>query len=321
MSTELVKIDPKEFGLDVEQVSTIEQAFLPKIQEREALVVIYDQLITSELTPDLCKQAKDVRLKLVKVRTGISDIHKTQKAFFLAAGRFVDAWKNKETLPVEQMEEKLSEIENYYINIENAKKAQLQAERLLEVNKYTEHPANSLGEMETQVYEAYLQGLKVAYDARIEAEKKAEEERLAAIEADRLERERIKAENERLQQEAEQKEKELAEERRKQAEILETERKEAARVQALKDAENAKLQAELKAKQDAEIASEQKRKDEELKAQQEAAKAAKAPRKEKLQRWVSLFEIPIFENDEIASDIASKFDAFKKWALEQVNKI
>ena len=175
---ELVKINPKEFGLEVEQVLIIEQAFLPKIQEREALVTIYDQLITSELTQELCRKAKEVRLKLVKVRTGISDIHKTQKAFFLASGRFVDAWKNKETLPVEQMEEKLSEIENYYINIEKAKKSQLQDERLLEVSKYTEHPASALGEMELQVYEAYLQGLKVAYNAKIEAEAKAEAEKI-----------------------------------------------------------------------------------------------------------------------------------------------
>lgn len=190
MSTELVKVDPKEFGLEVEQVSTIEQAFLPKIQEREALVAIYEQLITSELTPELCKQAKEVRLKLVKVRTGISDIHKTQKAFFLAAGRFVDAWKNKETLPVEQMEEKLSEIENYYINIEKARKAQLQAERQLEVSKYTDYPASALGDMEQQVYDAYLQGLKVAYDAKVEAEKQAEIARVEAETKEQLKKDR-----------------------------------------------------------------------------------------------------------------------------------
>ena len=190
MTTELIKIDPKEYGLEVEQVSTIEQAFLPKIQEREALVAIYDQLIVSELTPELCKQAKEVRLRLVKVRTGISDIHKTQKAFFLAAGRFVDAWKNKETLPVEQMEEKLSEIENYYINIEKSRKAQLQSERQLEVSKYTDYPASALGDMESQVYEAYLQGLKVAYEAKIEAEKQAEITRLKAIVIESINKER-----------------------------------------------------------------------------------------------------------------------------------
>ena len=339
MSTELMKVDPKEFGLEVEQVSTIEQAFLPKIQEREALVAIYDQLITSELTPELCKKAKEVRLKLVKVRTGISDIHKTQKSFFLAAGRFVDAWKNKETLPVEQMEEKLSEIENYYINIEKAKKAQLQAERLLEVSKYTEYPANALGDMEIQVYEAYLQGLKVAHEAKIEAERKAEAERLAAIEAERLEQIRIKEENARLQAEAEQKEKELAAERlkaeaerkaleekarkeREEAESILKAEQEKARIEAEKAAkEKAALEAELKAKQQAEAEAVAKRNAEILAEEKAKALAAKAPRKEKLTKWVESFEIPKFENDEKANDILSKFESFKTWAKSEIEKL
>ena len=361
MNKELVKVDPKEFGLEVEQVSTIELAFLPKIQEREALIEIYEQLITSELTPELCKQAKEVRLKLVKVRTGISDIHKTQKAYFLSAGRFVDAWKNKETLPVEQMEEKLSEIENYYVNIEKAKKAQLQAERLLEVGKYTEHPANALGEMEAQVYEAYLQGLKVSHNAKIEAEAKAEAERLAAIEAERLEQIRIKEENARLQAEAERNEKEFAAERakveaerkeleekarkereqaeatlkaeqekarieaeaehKKQADILAKQQAEAKRIQAEKDAENARLQAELDAKQLAEAEAIAKRNAEILAEEKAKALAAKAPRKEKLTKWVESFEIPTFENDEKANDILAKFESFKSWAKSEIEKL
>ena len=403
MKQELAKVDPKEFGLEVEQVSTIEQAFLPKIQEREALIEIYEQLITSELTPELCRQAKEVRLKLVKVRTGISDIHKTQKAFFLSAGRFVDAWKNKETLPVEQMEEKLSEIENYYVNIERAKKAQLQAERLLEVSKYTEHPANALCDMETQVYEAYLQGLKVAHNAKIESEAKVESERLAAIETERLEQIRIKEENARLQKEAEekrirddkrntelrpfivfirdyskmlnmteddykkefseikkgaelqweferkeqirkqaeaeQKEKDLAAERAK----AESERK-AIEAKAQKEREESeqlllaerkayeeklraemeavrKVAAELEAKKQAEAEAVAKRTAEILAEEKAKALAAKAPRKEKLTKWVESFEIPTFENDEKANDILSKFESFKAWAKSEIEKL
>jgi colicin import membrane protein len=336
---ELEKINPTEFGLEVSQVETIEQAFLPKIQEREALVAIYDQLIKSELTPELCKEAKEVRLKLVKVRTGIADIHKTQKAFFLAAGRFVDAWKNKETLPVEQMEDRLSEIENYYINIEKAQKAQLQAERLLKVSKYTEYPANALGEMEQQVYDAYLQGLKVAYDAKIEAERKAEEERLAAIEAEKAERERIRVENERLKAEAERKEKELADERakaeaerkaleeaarkeREAAEAILKAEQEKARIESEKAAnEKAALEAELKAKANKEAAELKAKQEAEKQAKLEAEKAAKAPRKEKLTKWVESFQIPIFENDEVATNITSRFNSFKKWAESEITNI
>ena len=342
MSAELVKVDPKEFGLEVEQVSTIEQAFLPKIQEREALVAIYDQLITSELTPELCKQAKEVRLKLVKVRTGIADIHKTQKAFFLAAGRFVDAWKNKETLPVEQMEEKLSEIENYYVNLEKARIEKLQIERLEMVSKYTDFPAQNLGAMEEEVFNSYLTGCKVAYEAKIEAERieaeRIENERLAEIARQKA----IEEENARLKAETEAKEKQLQEERakaeaerkaieeaaRKEREEAEAKLKaeqEKARIEAEKAAaEKAKLEAELRAKVEAEAKAEADKKAEEQILKFEAEKAAKAPTKDKLLKWIDsmVMEAPAGETgNTVAINILSKFDSFKQWAKSEIEKI
>lgn len=368
MKTEIIKVDPKEFGLESNQVTTIEQAFLPKIQEREALAEIYNGLITGEITPELCKQAKEVRLKLVKVRTGIADIHKSQKAFFLSAGRFVDAWKNKETLPVEQMEEKLSEIENYYVNIEKERVAKLSEQRKNEALQYTDYPAGELGLMSDFVYNAYLTGLKVAYDARIAAEKKAEEERIeaerkAALNSDRKaktirlveyidnyesvyfgdmsegefmeivniaiekrtakedEQARIKSELESAKVEAERKEKEMAKERAK----ADAERKaleEKARAEAEKAAkEKAALEAELKAKADAEAAQLKAKQEAERLAKIEAEKAAKAPRKEKLTMWVDGFIIPTFEGDSVADEITDKFEAFKRWAKSEIEKL
>jgi len=37
---------------------------------------------------------KELRLKYMKIRTATLDIHKKQKAFYLAGGRFVDGWMN-----------------------------------------------------------------------------------------------------------------------------------------------------------------------------------------------------------------------------------
>lgn len=190
MNTQIEKINPKEFGLDENNVATIEQAFMPMIVERDGLRPIYEQLLTSEITPELCREAGHLRRKLVKVRTGIADIHKTQKAFFLAAGRFVDAWKNKETEPVTQMEERLSEIETHFEKLEAQRIAKLTLERSELVAKYTEFPASGLGQMAEQVFEAYLTGLKVAHDAKIEAEKKAEAERLRIEAENQLHRDR-----------------------------------------------------------------------------------------------------------------------------------
>lgn len=201
--------------------------------------------------------------------------------------------------------------------------------RLSKVSKFNpELQRSEFENMSVEMFEMFLTGIEKAYNDKIEAEAKVESERLAAIEAEKAERERIRVENERLKAEAEQKEKELAEERakaederKKQADILAKQQAEAARVQAEKDAENARLQAELKAKADKEAAEAKAKQEAEKQAKLEAEKAAKAPRKEKLTKWVESFQIPTFENDEVAANITSRFNSFKKWAESEITNI
>ena len=218
MTTEIAKIDPKKFGLQETQVAQIQEAFMPKIVERDGLAEIYSGIITQEITPALCTQAGDLRKKLVKVRTGIAEIHKVQKAFYLAAGRYVDAWKNKETLPVTQMEENLSAIEEHYDRIEAEKQAKLQEERSAELLKYSEEGAfipDNLGQLLPEVWNNYLLGVKTAYETKKENERKAAEEEATRVAAEKAEQERIKQENEKLKADAkkleDQKEKEKEE--------------------------------------------------------------------------------------------------------------
>jgi hypothetical protein len=190
MTTEITKIDPKEFGLEENKALTIQTAFEVKIAEREALANVYQNVITKEITPELVNEANELRKKLVKVRTGIAEVHKTEKAFYLAAGKFCDALKNKHTLPVTQMEEKLQEIVDYYENIERERLAKLRADRWSEISQYTEHEPRGLEEMEVEVFEAFKSGLIAQYEAKIEAEKKAEAERLEAERKQKLHNER-----------------------------------------------------------------------------------------------------------------------------------
>lgn len=340
----LEKVNPQEFGLKENEVATIEQAFLPKIQEREAISQIYEQLITKELTKEVCKQAKEVRLKLVKVRTGIAEIHKSQKAYFLAAGKFVDAWKNKETLPVEQMEEKLSEIETYFERKEKERLQKLEAERLEKVTVYTEYPAANLSLMSDETFNSYLLGCKVAYEAKLKAEQDAEIERLRLIEVEKenarlkaIEDERIRKENEALKQQAEAKQKELEAERKKQAEILAKQKADAdakiAEQKRLTDIE-AKKQAEiiaeqnriLKEKEEAEKSEKQRIEVERIAKEKAEKEALKAPDKEKLIKWVNslVIEKPALNEAEmiaISNVIEEKFNSFKSWALLQIKNI
>lgn len=341
---ELVKVDPKEFGLDELQVVSIEQAFLPKIAERDGYAQIYEQLITKEITKELCAEAWELRKKLVKTRTGIADIHRTQKSFFLAAGKFVDAWKNKETAPVEQMEETLSEIEKYFEKIEAEKVEKLYFERKSELSLYSEIFPSGLGVMDETVYQNYMVGVKLGYEAKIKAEQDAEAERLRLIEVDKenarlktIEQERIRKENEKLKVEAAAREKEIETERKRQSDLLAKQKADSeAKQKAIEDTariEREKAETERKRlENELRVSQEIERKAKELGDKIEAERiesikrAAKAPDKEKLQKMVDSIQITIPElkdNAAIATAnvINAKFEAFKAWAKSQIQSV
>ena len=254
MTTELI-INPKDFGLEPEKVTSIEAAFAPKVIEREGLHEVYKQLLTKEITIPVCAEAATLRKKLVKVRTGIADIHRTQKAFFLASGKFVDAWKNKETLPVVQMENELSKIEKFH-ELQILKRLEkLQSERVELLSQYVEDAADrDLKHMEADVWNAYFAAKKKEYEDRIAAEKKAEADR---IEAAKVEAERVRlmeVENDKLKEAADKAAKQAQAEKleRERLELIETDRR--ARVederQAKAKAEREAYETELKAERE-----------------------------------------------------------------------
>lgn len=329
MKNELTIVDPKEFGLEEAKVKTIESAFTPKLIERDAFAEQYSVIIASELNAETFKAARELRLKLVKVRTGIDAIHKTEKAFYLASGKYVDALKNKLNLPIEQMEAKLKEIEEYEARIEAERKSKLKAERLSQLEKFgTDTEFVSVEEMTEEQFASFLAKEKLAYETKLEQERKAEQERIEAekkAEAERLEKERLEAEerkriaeeNARLKAEAEAREKELAAERKKQAEEQakkdaadKAEKERLAKIAADEKAKADKLAAEIKAKEEAKkLAQEQERKRiEDEAAEKEAAEKAKrlAPDKEKINALflaIKNFEFPECESEEAKSII------------------
>lgn len=316
-----MKLNPAEYGLNEKEVQPIENAFMPKIIERDGLRVIYESVITKELSPALCEEAGSLRRKLVKVRTGIAEIHKTQKAYFLAAGRYVDAWKNKETLPVEQMEEKLKEIEDYYENIERERKAKLKAERTAELLAFdVDGSIMSLEEMSDDVWNNYLAGVKLQYNARKEEEKKIEELRVAEAEAERKRQAELVAENERLRAEREKIVREQEAERKR----LETERAEADKKRM--EAE-AKLAAAKKAEEDAKRKAEEEAREIERKRLLAEKKQAAAPDKEKLIKLSSFLlgiELPTVKTPEaqyVLDGVKQLLEKTSNYILDKANSL
>jgi hypothetical protein len=325
---ELVQINPQEFGLTDEIAKNISAQFQPMLDKMVELENEFNQVVSLPIEdPETTKKAKELRIKYVKVRTGTADIHKTQKAFYLNGGRFVDGWKNAQLFASQGKESKLEEIEKYQENLIKQAQEKLQSERIELIRPFIDDTtALNFGEMPEDVWNAYFNAKKQAYADKLEAERKAEEERQAAIKAEqeRIEAQRI--ENERLKAEAEAREKEIEAERKAQQAIIDKERAER-EAEAKKQAdiieaqrkEAERLTAELKAKQDAEAKAEAER----IAAQESAANA---PDKDKLIAWVKtseLAELPKVNAkcSKVAKDIADKHAAFLAWASTQIESI
>ena len=185
--TGIVKIDASEYGLSETKAAEVSAMFRPMLDKMEELETEFNrvaEMAAGEITPEVTKAAKEVRLQYVKVRTGTAKIHKELKAFYLQGGRFVDGWKNAQIMASQGKEDKLKEIEEHFERIEAARIERLQDERAEELSKYQDEniPAN-LGSMEQAVWANFFAGAKTNYQNRLEAERKAEAEKVQDLQA------------------------------------------------------------------------------------------------------------------------------------------
>jgi len=194
-ATAIVKINASDYGLEEKKASQISDMFKPMLDEMVELEQEYNEVAKLEISEETCAKAKELRLKYVKVRTGTAAIHKELKSFYLQGGRFVDGWKNAQLMASEGIEEKLTDIEKHFENIELQKVAKLQENRSEEMRKHKpqdEWPfiPDNLGTMEESVWDSYILGVKTEHTNRLEAAKKLEVERAEIIRLNKIEEER-----------------------------------------------------------------------------------------------------------------------------------
>jgi len=192
----LVKVNPSEFGLEAIQAAQVEAAFLPMIAKMKELETEFNEVSALPIEPTTCKKAKELRLKFVKIRTGTAEIHKNEKAFYLAGSRFVDAWKNAQIFASMGKESALEKIEKHFEILEAERKEKLRVERIAALSAVCETPdMYPVQEMSEPAFKQLLDGLTLAKRQREEAELKAEADRVAKELAEAEERERIRLEN------------------------------------------------------------------------------------------------------------------------------
>lgn len=206
MNTEIVKIDPKEFGIEDTKAADIQAQFQPMLDKMVELENDYNEVLALPVEEkETAKKARELRLKYMKIRTATLDIHKKQKAFYLAGGRFVDGWMNAQKFASLGKEEKLEEIEKYAENLEKQRLAELQQSRMEQLAPYEVENLDSLNlsGMADNVWENFLAGTITNYEAKKKAEQEAREAEEKRLAEEAAERERVRLENERLKKEAE----------------------------------------------------------------------------------------------------------------------
>ena len=180
MGAEVKVVDPSKYGLQEKEANKLTKDLSTIILERDLLAKQYAEIIQKELSNEVLEEARDIRMKLVKVRTqGINKWHKANKAYFKAGGDYVDAIKRKELVPVESMEITLKEIEDYYENQEKERVLKIKEEREAAVAPYIEEgdlDGMNLGEMSEDIWDSVFQARVASFNKKAEALKREEDE-------------------------------------------------------------------------------------------------------------------------------------------------
>jgi hypothetical protein len=186
----LSDIKGSEYGIEEIKAQQIKAVFVPMLDTMADLETEYNEVIKLEISEESCKMASVLRKKYVKVRTSTAKLHKEQKAFYLAGGRFIDGLKNAQTFASQGIEDKLSEMEKHYEDIEKEKLLVIKLEREEELRvRGAEFIPTNLDTMDEPMWQTYLTGVIAAEKARKEVEDaakaKAEAERIAQEKAER----------------------------------------------------------------------------------------------------------------------------------------
>lgn len=315
MENEIVKIETNQLdevvthsGLAIQEGEEIKKSYLPfvvQLAETQAQADKINFKNPTELDENI---ARELRLKTVKIRTGAEKLKEERKRMYLLRGNLEQASYNVIAASCKITEEVFINVEKAREIAEKKRQETLRIEREEKLRFYTEDAAMyPLGLMKDDAFEALYNSLKTAYDNRIAAEKKAEADRLAAIEEERKKQEKIRLENIKLKKAAEEREKQFEAERQK----VETEKR-ALEVKAKKEAEERERLAEIERKKNAKILA-----DQQAKAERERADLVFKVEKEKKEKERLEAEI---ERKRLA-DEKTKFDADQKLQAEKKAKL
>jgi len=350
---EIVKL-PEELaqianGVSVEKRNEVQtvlnQVFqgVSKMREQLDSVVVSDEndKVSMQMARTVRLAVREDRLNAEKIfDSKRSDVQQAMLSFKTEDSLWLKAKQTMQIL-TKEIEETAKWKEETKARFDAEQKELKIQQRINKISKFSDIGRQEFENMSDETFEMFLTGIEKQYNDRIEAEKKAELDRIEKEKAEIAERESIRVENEKLKKEAEQKAKELEAERQK-AELekksieekakkdreesekkLQAERETARLAQEKANKEKAELEAKIQTQKDAEAKALKEKQDAELKAKKEAEKLAKVPVKKQLTNWVNLFEVPAQSpvHHEKVTLILQKFEAFKDWAKKEIESL
>jgi colicin import membrane protein len=193
-TTEITIIEQPELQLlESSKAEQIRKTFIPMAQMLQNFEAKYNELMAiplENMTPKICEEFKRFRLDVAKVRIETGKAKDKAKEYLKLEDKAIMGVHNILVFSVKEMEDKAKERENYYENLERERLEKLRADRWSEIKDFTDIEPRGLEEMESEVFEALKGGLIAKYNAKMEAEKKAETERLEAERIAKLVRDR-----------------------------------------------------------------------------------------------------------------------------------
>lgn len=225
------------------------------------------------------KIARATRLELKSLRIEVEKKRKELGEDLLKQTQRINGAAKEIREALETLEERLLEQEQFAEREAAKKLLELTEQRTAELNAVGSMVPASVGTLSDAEFAGLLADAKALAELKAERERQAEADRLAKIEADRLERERIEAENERLKAEAAEAER-LAKIEADRIAAERAEERRLAKIEADKlEAERAALEAKMQEERDAAAKAAKAAADKaaaEAKAQRDAAAAEQA---------------------------------------------
>lgn len=174
-------------GLETSKAAQIKAVFDPMVSMLEQFEGAYTDVMAEEPSKESCSKAKRLRLDIAKIRVSADKERKALKEEYLRGGNAVQGVYNILKFAVVEKEDKLKERETHFERMEEERRKKLQQEREEILSRYdVDGSVMKLGEMDSMVWDNFLNGTKTNWEAQKEAERKAEEDRKEKIRKDTL---------------------------------------------------------------------------------------------------------------------------------------